>query len=569
MAKLLNYLEFVYGTKASHLEYELNKLLQGLSLHTYTSTSHYWYKFVELYCVYPDGIVVDPSLSPLQNLTRYLKCIKTLGCNAVHILPFLASPGIDKGFDVSDYYQIRSDLGSDEDLAQLIKEANRLGLHLFMDFVFNHVSEQHEWFLKAQQGDSHYRNYFIYSHTKPQFIRKFYRDSAIWAEYKVNGQTKIINIAFPEHAGSIPHWRQGTDGYWYYHTYYPAQLDLNWLNPEVFLEVAKIIIHWVRRGFNFRLDAIPFVGKGAYKQTDISNKVAHAITAALKCVTDKIKPDSVFIIESYEQLDRVIEYFGSSDVVQANLSYNFHLCTSNWVSLVTKDVKYIWEKLDKLSAVPEHAEWLNFLRNHDELSLAYLPDDLLKTMHEAIGKYGKDFREGCGISGRTFSLLGRDKARFLMAYFLLASLPGGIVIPYGDEIASSNINEAELSAFDRADTRNINRGKLFVKQYEKEDVKTIFQAITKIIRQRKILRDYLNIWPTRLTAPAHIFAAAYKNHHEEIQIYINLSDQPYEFSCDLTNIKALAQINTLAFQQENINLGPYGGIWLKREYKLA
>ncbi|MDF2868411.1 MAG: Malto-oligosyltrehalose trehalohydrolase [Gammaproteobacteria bacterium] len=566
MAKLLKYLEFVYGAKAKPLERQLNKLLHGTAQSQCKSSQDYWYKFVELYCVYPDGVIYDSSLSPLQNLTQHLKRIKNLGCNAVHILPFLASPGVDKGFDISDYYTIREDLGSLKDLQQLVQEAHRLGMRLFMDFVFNHVSDQHPWFQKAQQGDGYYRNYFIHTLQKPQFIRKFYQDSAIWAEYIVEGQSKIINIAFPEHAGAIPHWRQGKDGYWYYHTYYPTQLDLNWLNPDVFLEVTKILIHWVKLGFNFRLDAIPFIGKNAYKLTDASNKVAHAITAALKCITDKIDPSSVFIIESYEQLDKVIEYFGSSEIVQANLSYNFHLCTSIWVSLIKADANYIWQKLDKLVEVPDHAEWLNFMRNHDELSLAYLPDDLLLTMREAIGKYGKDFREGCGISGRTFSLLGGHQAKFLMAYFLLASLPGGIVIPYGDEIACPNIALDKLIQQDRADSRNINRGRLLSSQYETQEGKAIFRALTMIIRQRKALRYYLNIWPMRLGSAHCVFAACYKNSHEELLIYINLSEEPQEIECELLNARQCAQVNEPTLKKGMINLGPYAGIWLKRRF---
>lgn len=566
MAKLLKYLEFVYGKEAKLLELQLDKLLHGTVQSQCKASTDYWYKFVELYCVYPDGVIYDSSLSPLQNLTQHLKRIKNLGCNAVHILPFLASPGVDKGFDISDYYKIREDLGSLEDLKQLVQQAHHLDMRLFMDFVFNHVSDQHFWFQKAEQGDERYRNYFIHTLQKPQFIGKFYQNSAIWAKYIVEGQPKIVNIAFPEHAGAIPHWRQGKDGYWYYHTYYPTQLDLNWLNPNVFLEVVKILIYWVKLGFNFRLDAIPFIGKAAYKLTDTNNEMAHAITAALKCITDKIDPHSVFIIESYEQLDKVIEYFGSSKIVQANLSYNFHLCTSIWVSLIKADVNYIWQKLDKLVAVPDHAEWLNFMRNHDELSLAYLPDDLLLSMREAVGKYGKDFREGCGISGRTFSLLGCNRDRFLMAYFLLASLPGGIVIPYGDEIACPNIELADLPQQDKADSRNINRGKLLSNQYESPVSKAVFQALALIIRQRKVLRYYLNIWPTRLKSSPMVFAACYKNSHEELVIYINLSKEPQAISCDLLKAKQFARVNEVTFNQEGLNLGPYAGVWLKRRF---
>lgn len=564
MSKLHDYLRLVYGAKAKRIENALDELLQDGYTNQYQANSDYWYKFVELYCIYPDGVVYDPAISPLQNLTLHLKKIKTLGCNAVHILPFLESPMVDKGFDVSNYYKVRQNLGTLTDLHKLVTEARRLDLRLFMDIVFNHVSEQHEWFKKAQQGDEKHRNFFIHATQKPHFIRKFYKDSAVWAEYLVNGEKIIVNIAFPEHTGPIPHWRQGIDGYWYYHTYYPQQLDLNWFNPEVFIEVAKILIFWVKFGFNFRLDAIPFIGKAAYKMTGADNKMAHAITAALKYVVDKINPEAVFIVETYEELDKVIEYFGSSKIVQANLSYNFHLCTSIWVSLIKQDVGYMWQKLDTLYLVPEHAEWLNFLRNHDELSLAYLSDELLMEMREAIAKYGKDFREGCGISGRTFSLLGANKERFLMAYFLLASLPGGLVIPYGDEIACQNIPLHELSAEEKKDTRNINRGSLWAEQYKEDHCHTIFKNLAMFIGHRKMLRNFLNIWPMRLTAPKELFAVRYRNSQEELLVYINLSDKPQRIVSDFALAKIVAQVNATEVIEETLYLGPYAGVWLKR-----
>jgi glycosidase len=150
--------------------------------------------------------------------------LKRLGCNALHILPFLASPLVDAGFDVSDYMRVRDDLGTMEDMKNVVHEAQRLGIRLFMDLVSNHVSEEHEWFQKAQAGDEKYRRYFIVQKTRPRFVGKFHKDSAVWARYIVNGEVRDVNIAFPEMAGEIPHWRERKDGYWYYHTYYPQQL---------------------------------------------------------------------------------------------------------------------------------------------------------------------------------------------------------------------------------------------------------------------------------------------------------------------------------------------------------
>ena len=217
-------------------------------------------------------------------------------------------------------------------------------------------------------------------------MRKFHAESAVWAEFKLNGEKVAINVAFPEYSEEIPLWRQGKDGYWYYHTYYPQQIDLNWENPEVFVEMAKIMLYWCRLGFHFRLDAIPFVGKAAYKVTGVRSKKTFYIIAALKYLARLVNPFCAFAAETYEDIDTVIQYFGTCKRHQVDLSYNFHLCTIIWVCLVEQKSSFLWDKIDKLYHIPKHGQWINFLRNHDELSLAHLQQDLvLKVRKEILG----------------------------------------------------------------------------------------------------------------------------------------------------------------------------------------
>lgn len=565
MSSLLLNLEKVYGSDARKIVSDLEEYSQAGNLAQSESNpaEKDWHKSIELYCVYPDGVLYDAAKTPLQNLKTHLKTVKRLNCNAVHILPFLESPMIDKGFDISDYMKVRENLGTLKDLKDLVKEAKRLELKLFMDLVFNHVSNEHTWYKKAVEGDEQYRNYFIHTKEKPKFIKKFYKDSAIWADYEIDGKVKSVNVAFPEYAGPIPHWEQAKDGYWYYHTYYPEQIDLNWSNPALFVELAKVVLFWTQIGFNFRFDAIPFIGKGAYKDVNGNNENAHAITAAFKCIADWLNPETAILVETYETLDSVIAYFGRPDILSAHLSYNFHLCTAIWVSLVMQDTEFMWKKLDQMEDIPAHARWLNFLRNHDELSLAYLPDDLLKKINSTLLPNGADFREGCGVSGRTFSLLEQDSKRFLMAYFLLASMPGGVMIPYGDEIGTENIPLKTLSKEQQKDTRNINRSTLKKETYQDAAKKSMFKKFAAILEYRKILRNYLNDWPQEVKISKHIFAARYEGEKENLLIYINLSGKPQEIKLDEScAFKLAAQVNRVKVQPHKINLGAYGGVWL-------
>lgn len=530
-----------------------------------TSDRSFWYKNINLYIIYPDGLY-SKKLKPFQRLIPHLDYVKDMGFNAVHILPFLASPMVDKGFDISDFNTVRAELGTMNDLKKFKKAADEKGIRVFMDLVFNHISDHHEWFQKAENGDAHYRNYFIHCKEKPTYIRTVHKDSAVWAEYMVEGKKILTNIAFPEYVGEVPLWRQGKDGYWYYHTYYPQQLDVNWANPQIFIEFAKIVMNWASLGFHFRMDAIPFVGKGAYKQTDDDNDVTFKIIAALNAIADEIYPECAFIVETYEKIGTVIDYFGTSNVKQAELSYNFHLTTYLWVGLVMRDASYIWQKLDQMFTIPKHAEWINFLRNHDELSLAHLPDDLVANINKELLPHGAPFRQQYGISGRTFSLFNKRLKRFLMAYFLLASIPGSMGIVYGDEFGVENVPIHRLPEHERKDSRNINRGVITKHQMKTVRSRKIHGLMKQMLHKRAILREYQNIIPERLESikDSAIFAARYQMGASELLIYINLSDTNKTIQGDVTEYKNIADVNAVTVAAEKVELGPYAGVWLEK-----
>lgn len=563
MEQLTPLIKQLYKDQADQIIKDLTAYRKKLPTKDIPSPNLSWYKYINLYFIYPDSIK-NKNASPLKSLIPHLSHIKDLGCNAVHILPFLDSPMVDKGFDVSNYLAVRKDLGTIPDLKRLMKKSESLGLKVFMDLVFNHISQDHEWYKKAITGDEKYRNYFIHQKTKPNYKRKFHKESAVWAEYIINGRKRAVNIAFPEYTGEIAHWREGADGFWYYHTYYPQQLDVNWRNPDVFTEFAKIVMYWSSIGFNFRLDAIPFVGKSAYKDVDSNSSFTRTLLAAFSTLVESINPESVFIVETYEKEDTVIDYFGNTNVRQAKLGYNFHLCTYLWVSLVRNDATFIWEKLEKLESIPTHAEWINFLRNHDELSLAYLKSGLLQSVKKKLMKHGAPFREGYGISGRTYSLLGNDERRFLQAYLLLASMPGGMLIPYGDEFGKQNIPQDKLSKKEKDDTRNINRGHLTKEEMRSPKGKRISAKIKEFLEKRQYLREYLNIWPEKIPAPNEIFAAKYETGSSTLVIFINLSEKKKKVTFDSAEYKILLKLHNISIDNTSVTLDGYAGVWMQK-----
>lgn len=563
MIHVRTFLTHIYGEeKAVYIQEQLTIYYLTLPKKQFSKKDEDWYKVSNVYAVYPDSIEGDRA-TPLRNLADFLPHMYQTGFHAVHILPFLDSPMMDKGFDVRNYYAVRKDLGSMEDLDNLKKTADALQLRIFMDLVFNHVSIEHEWFEKAQNGEEKYRAYFIHTKEKPDFIKKFHKNAAVWAEYVVHGKKVLVNIAFPEFAGPIPHWTQGRDGYWYYHTYKPNQIDIDWRNPDVFIECAKILMYWAQKGYHFRLDAIPFVGKSAYKQINSRANFTNHLLAALNHIAKQVNPQCVFILETYEHVNTVLRYLGRANLQQAEMLYGFHLCTALWVSLIEQNNKKLWKTLNRIKKIPTFAQWINFLRNHDELSLAYLDNATLTYVSRKLLKHGKAFREGLGIAGRTFSLLGEDTKKFLMSYFLLFSMPGGIMMPYGDEFALKNIPLAKIVAKERGDARSINRGVLSKAFLQKHKHDGVWMELSHMLQMRHTVRPYFNVWPQKIASADNLFAATYILEKSSLTMYINLSHASVTISLS-ESFSVVMSVNAIDRQNTKLTLGPYGGVWLQK-----
>ncbi len=564
MDEIATYIEPFYSPEdVQKIIEELSKYIETLPKYTKDKEDRDWYKNSNIYFIYPDALP-DKSNPPLKNIKFFLPHIQELGCNAIHLLPFFESPMRDKGFDISNYYKVRENLGSMQELLNLKKETENLGMHVFIDVVFNHVSRDHEWFKKAESGDEFYRNFFIFTKEMPEYLGNINKGSRVFAEYLVNGERKLVTIAFPELTGTIPHWVQGKDWYWYYHTYYPHQLDVNWQNPYVFIEFAKILLFWASKGFNFRFDAIPFVGKSAYKMLDTHSPFTHTLVSVFKILAQKIYPNSAFILEVNEHIDSDILYFGTASLKQADLLYNFQMCEILWISIVEEKSMYIWEKLDEEKNIPQFGQWINFLRNHDEISFTSISQSLLSKVHKELFPLGKPFRKGFGLSGRTFSLLEKNENKFFMCYFLLSSLPGCLLFPYGDEFGKENIPIKELPLEEEMDTRNINRGILDNALITSVKGKTINTQLSKIFTTRLHLKDFFQKWPKEIKTQTEIFSAQYSFKNEELVIFINLANKHVEVPFNASTYQKILEVGSVSVENGKIILNSYSGIWFKK-----
>lgn len=532
-----------------------------------------WYKNFNLYVTYPNSFC-DTNKCDLNALNKRLDHIQNLGTNVLHILPFLKSPMIDAGFDISDFMSVRDKLGGNEALASLIKETRKRNINIFMDVIFNHISTKHEWFIKAINGEQKYRDYFVHTKKKPAFIKKYKDENGVWAQYEFDGNTRDIRIIFPEQTGEIPHWVQADDGYWYYHTFYPHQIDVEWDNPEVFIEFAKILIYWAAKGLSFRLDAFSFVGKDIHKGKIESTPKTFQILEALQLIVKSVSPTSVFLSEIPKPIKETKEYFGYNGHKRSDLAYNFPLMCNLWTSIITQNTDELWETIkESATDQPKWAGWITFLRNHDELCLDFTDTKTRELICKTLNSKGLPFRAGYTISGRTASFLDENPKRIAMAYLMLASVPGNPAIIYGDEIGKTNdvdfmkeqttmkrelINDNNIAD----DTRDINRGQIIESDINTKYAQNIYSKLSSIFKTRLENSSFFSVTPDKVTTDnTQVFAAKYSRTNKSLSVFVNLGKK--EIDIDLpADSEIILNINNAKKHGNSITLAPYSGIWI-------
>lgn len=202
-----------------------------------------------VYQIYPKSFydTDGDGLGDLRGVTARLDYLQELGVDYLWLTPFFPSPQRDNGYDVSDYRAVDPRYGTMEDLEELIREADKRGIGLMLDMVFNHTSTQHEWFRRALAGEKKYQDYYIFREGDP-------------GRLPTNWVSKFGGPAW-EYLPSL--------GRWYLHLFDVTQADLNWENPAVRAELADILRFWKDKGIKgFRFDVVNLISKPQTYQDD-------------------------------------------------------------------------------------------------------------------------------------------------------------------------------------------------------------------------------------------------------------------------------------------------------------
>jgi len=200
---------------------------------------HQWWQNAVFYEIYPRSFADsnNDGVGDLKGITSKLDYLKDLGVDAIWISPCFPSPQVDFGYDVSDYENIDPMYGTLADFDVLASEAKKRGIHIILDFVVNHSSDQHKWFLDSKSSRT-----------------SEHRDWYIWRDGKGPGEPP--NNWVSTFGGSAWKFDPAT-GQSYYHYFYAEQPDLNWRNPAVKDAMFDVTRWWYKRGVaGFRLDAV-------------------------------------------------------------------------------------------------------------------------------------------------------------------------------------------------------------------------------------------------------------------------------------------------------------------------
>ena len=204
-----------------------------------------------VYQIYPKSFydTNGDGLGDLKGVTAKLDYLADLGVDYLWLTPFFPSPQRDNGYDVADYRAIDPRYGTMEDLEELIREADKRGIGLMLDMVFNHTSTEHAWFQRALAGEKKYQDYYIFKNGTPDNL------PTNWVS-KFGG----------------PAWQYVPQlGKWYLHLFDVTQADLNWENPAVREEMADILRFWKAKGIKgFRFDVVNLISKPEVYEDDFA-----------------------------------------------------------------------------------------------------------------------------------------------------------------------------------------------------------------------------------------------------------------------------------------------------------
>lgn len=537
-------------------------------------------------------LYVDNFAKTLKGVEKKLDYIQSCNVNYIHLMPLLESPKgrSDGGYAVSNFHNVQPELGTIEDLSNLADKCHEQNISICLDFVMNHTSEEHEWAIRAKQGEEEYMNRYF-----------FFSNYDIPTMYE-----KTVPQVFPTTApGNFTYLPELN--HFVMTTFYPYQWDLNYKNPVVFNEMMYHFLFFANLGIDIiRIDAVPYIWKEIGTSCRNLPQV-HTIVRMMRMINEIVCPSVLLLGEVVMEPEKVTPYFGTIEKPECHMLYNVTTMATIWNSVATQDSRLLKLQMNIINSLPKQYTFLNYLRCHDDIGWGidfstlkkwdmkeiphkqYLNDFFTGKLSESFSRgelYNNDpVTKDARFCGTAASMCGIEKAGFigdkqemkkaialdimLHAYMFMQS---GIPIIYsGDEIGQLNDYSYKNDPMKASDSRYLHRGKfqweLTKKIKRKGSVQEqIFHALNKLAQIRKNEQAFhaaANVWTIETNDISVLCLARSMEDNKIIGIFnfspekktawIQEEDGVYEDLLTKEHVKAV-----------NIEIHPYGFYWLKR-----
>ncbi|XP_062551539.1 alpha-glucosidase-like [Armigeres subalbatus] len=379
-----------------------------------------WYQYATFYQIYPRSFLDSDGdgIGDLPGIASKMKYLADIGIDATWLSPPFKSPLRDFGYDVSDFYDIQPEYGTLEDFDNLVQEAHDNGIKLMLDFIPNHSSDEHEWFIRSAENNETYKDFYV------------------WLPGKNNSETNQLeppNNWISVFGGPAWTYHEGRQEY-YLHQFTDKQPDLNYRNPAVLEEMTKMLFFWLDRGVDgFRLDAINHMFEdpefrdeylsgsgepGTYEYLDhIYTKDIEDVYGVVYDWRDLMDTYSkengrtiILMTEAYSSIEGTMLYYESANRTRkgAHMPFNFQLI-------------YDFKKDQNAVGLKQSIDWW---------------------MNHMPARHTPSWVSGSHDHSRFASRVGENRVDQIMT--LMHTLPGTSITYYGEEIGMVDYSEAEV-----------------------------------------------------------------------------------------------------------------------------
>ena len=565
LAQIKARLSYIYGNQISDEYFE--KFIEMLKRHKCNPKSGELWSERDVFLITYGDSLLNAEEKPLQTLQKFAQARLKEAISIIHILPFFPYSS-DDGFSVIDFKEVNKTLGDWDDINSF-----RPQFKLMADLVANHISASSEWFKEFLEQKAPGKDYI----------------------YTVEGDFDTAKVVRPRSSALLTpvETKNGKKSVWT--TFSPDQIDLNYSNPDLMLEMLEILLSYIDKGISvIRLDAIAFLWKRSGTAC-LHEKETHEAVKLMRDVIDYCAPGTILLTETNVPHKENLSYFGSGD--EAHMVYQFALPPMLLHALHTGSSRYLNQWARSLVNPGYLMTFFNFTASHDGIGVrpleGLLPHEEKEALYDKMVEFGGKISTRLGEDGKKVpyelnityydamkgNKNGEDEwqfERFINSQTVMFSLQG-IPAIYIHSLLGTH-NDLEGMAI-KGSKRSINRRK-----WDIDEINSLLESaesshskvFNELTRRLKIRRNTKAFHPEAEQIVVDLgpeifgFIRHDANSNEKIIVISNLSKQSIE-QLALTSVSGvyIDLLSNKIFDISDFELEPYQVVWLQKKSEVC